>query len=413
MKKKLLFRWGALALGLAGAVTFAYSTATPGRAPAPGAAPDYVLHEWGTFTTVAGSDGVLLPGLEKEEEHLPRFVRAHDGMQNVGPFGRGGKGFFRMRPLANVFVKMETPVVYFYADNSLPFRASVDVGFNGGSISQWFPERSRGETVTEFRRDEKGKVVSGAIDFGEPFHGSIGWDVEVLPRGAGDNGRVFQGGETLNWIYPRMTDSNVVRTADGALEKYLFYRGVGNFELPLVTTADAAGALTLTNRGDDAIPGLLVFDLAGDGARFRVIESLPAGASLSIRVPEIEPVSDWRRPVYGAMREQLAARGLYDKEADGMVQTWWDSYFERGGRRVFWIVPGAEVERVLPLQAEPAPRESVRVLVGRSEVLVPSFEDKLVKAHGTKDWNAYLGDRYSGAYGARAIALKAAGADKG
>ena len=29
--------------------------------------PDFTLHEWGTFTSVSGSDGVLLPGLEREE----------------------------------------------------------------------------------------------------------------------------------------------------------------------------------------------------------------------------------------------------------------------------------------------------------------------------------------------------------
>jgi hypothetical protein len=31
----------------------------------------YDLHEWGTFTTVSGSDGSLLTGLQREEEPLP------------------------------------------------------------------------------------------------------------------------------------------------------------------------------------------------------------------------------------------------------------------------------------------------------------------------------------------------------
>ena len=41
----------------------------------------YELHEWGTFTTVSGSDGVLLTGLEVEEEKLPSFVYSHAGME--------------------------------------------------------------------------------------------------------------------------------------------------------------------------------------------------------------------------------------------------------------------------------------------------------------------------------------------
>ena len=35
----------------------------------------FIVHEWGTFTTLAGSDGILLPGLYHEEEQLPNFVQ--------------------------------------------------------------------------------------------------------------------------------------------------------------------------------------------------------------------------------------------------------------------------------------------------------------------------------------------------
>ncbi len=370
--------------------------------------PDFALHEWGTFTTVAGSDGVLLPGLEREEERLPAFVRAHDGMQNVGPRGGRTKGYLLARPLANVFVKMETPVIYFYSDHESPFRARVEVGFDGGSISQWFPPRSGGETPPPFKRDKKGRVLSGQIDFARHYDGEISWDVEVLPRRDGDMGRVFQGGETLNWIYPRMTDSNLVRTADGSTEKYLFYRGVGKFELPLVTTASAGGTLTLLNRGEDAIPSALVFDYREDGSvRFASLGALGGGESRSVDCDRLAPVEGWRRAVYDALVAQLRAAGLHAKEADGMVQTWWESYFERPGLRVFWVVPEDFTERVLPLSVEPAPRESVRVLVGRSEVLTPGFEDVLAGAFGTKEWKHYAGHRYLGAYAARAKALRA------
>ncbi len=103
----------------------------------------YELHEWGTFTSVSGSDGILLGGLQIEEERLPTFVYALDGMQNTGP--GFSKGFRSQRPLRNVTIKMETPVIYFYSDK--PFHAHVEVGFNGGAISQWYPQRSGGESV--------------------------------------------------------------------------------------------------------------------------------------------------------------------------------------------------------------------------------------------------------------------------
>ena len=93
------------------------------------------MHEWGTFTCVAGSDGVLLSGLEVEEHALPPFVYSHAG------FAPADKGW--SHPVHGVTVKMETPVLYFYSDQARSVR--VDVGFRGGSISQWYPQRTGGE----------------------------------------------------------------------------------------------------------------------------------------------------------------------------------------------------------------------------------------------------------------------------
>ena len=185
--------------------------------------PDFTLHEWGTFTSVSGSDGVLLPGLEQEEERLPGFVHQHDGMP------RRGKGY--ARPLHNVTVKMETPVIYFYTKQA--FKARVQVGFNGGSISQWFPERSGGETPPAAPLLSMFGTTGGDIDFAKNYQGGIEWNVQVQPPSLDDNAAIFKPGETLTWIYPQQTDSALVRTADGAAEKFLFYRGVGNFALPV------------------------------------------------------------------------------------------------------------------------------------------------------------------------------------
>ena len=71
----------------------------------------FVVHEWGTFTTLEGSDGKFLSGLYHEEEKLPSFVQ-HEGEE----YNNGlNKGFYECK---NVTVKMETPVLYFYSDTS-------------------------------------------------------------------------------------------------------------------------------------------------------------------------------------------------------------------------------------------------------------------------------------------------------
>jgi hypothetical protein len=368
---------------------------------------DYTLHEWGTFTSVSGSDGVLLAGLQREEEGLPRFVESHAGMENRG--GENHRWYSKgwSRPLSGVTIKMETPVIYFYTKQA--FEAQVRVGFRGGSISQWYPQRSGGE-VPPKPTMEFLQTVGGDIDFAKaPYEGSIAWDVKVTPAGEDAGGLVFKGGETMNWITPRQTDSALVSTANGDVEKYLFYRGVGNFTLPVVFTMRDNDTLAIENRGDEAIPGGIIFEALPDGtARFTPLCRISAGDRTSAKLTEFPATNDWKRAVYEELAGQLVAAGLYRKEADAMIQTWWQSYFARPGLRVFWIVPDGKTNAILPLNVTPAPAATVRVLVGRSEVLKPDFERQIVEAFaGKPEDNRLAADRFGLAYAERAKVLSA------
>src|SRR2546430_17487457 len=60
-----------------------------------------VVHEWGTFLSVQGADGVTLGGMVDSEESLPTFLRERD----LGGYSR-----------AKMYTKMETTVTYFYTD---------------------------------------------------------------------------------------------------------------------------------------------------------------------------------------------------------------------------------------------------------------------------------------------------------
>ena len=376
---------------------------------------DYVVHEWGTFTSVSGSDGVRLPGVQHEEETLPSFVREMDGLCRY--MEDCGKGYGR--PLHNVTVKLETPVLYFYSDTAR--HASVSVGFKGGSISQWYPQRSGGETPPELKRDDNGNIVSGGIDFAQGYHGAIRWDVDVLPPGAYSPATVLDGDETPAWIYPRLTDSNLVTTGDGRHEKYLFYRGVGNFDLPMTFQMPDDGTLRIRNTGTDRVPFLLVYDrpepryhddgtIATDEARFLAIPGLDVGADSEVHMRDLERPAHFQMPVLASLQGALKSAGLYQKEADAMIQTWWRSYFKTPGRRVFWVVPRAFTDQTLPLTLEPTPKSVVRVMVGRAELLTPSFERQLLEeyrdAESKSDFHAW--DRFGPAYAARMEALEAA-----
>ncbi|MGA8026992.1 MAG: hypothetical protein WB992_07590, partial [Bryobacteraceae bacterium] len=76
--------------------------------------------------------------------------------------------------------------------------------------------------------------------------------------------------------------------------------------------------------------------------------------------------------------------GLYQKEALAMVETWQDSWFEEG-TRVFYIVPRPMVDSVLPLTISPEPAATVRVFVGRIELLSPWLEQSLETALAAGD----------------------------
>ena len=107
----------------------------------------------------------------------------------------------------------------------------------------------------------------------------------------------------------------------------------------------------------------------------------------------------------------LMEAGLYRKEADAMMQTWWTSYFETSGLRVFWIMPRAMVDEILPLKVSPAPKDTVRVIIGRSEILRPFFERRLVSdfaaVNGREKGNRWASDRFFPAYSARVKQLNA------
>lgn len=377
------------------------------------AAPVYQLHEWGTFTTVSGSDGVLLSGLEREEEQLPGFVESHDGFENsthpnMNNFARiaklhgtsgyaepGQKGLAN-RPLAGVTVKMETPVLYFHSPEA--FRAKVNIGFEGGTISQWYPERTKGDTPPEPAPPadpEKNPTPFKAwlLDFNQPYHGSIEWNVDVLSPTDSTRQLLFKPGDTLGWVRARVPEANVVRTASGQTEGYLFYRGLGHFDPGLKTTVDADEVLHLRNQTGGAIPYLIAFERLEDGS-LRWSERRDAlAAEGSIDLPEssfkTEP-KGFPETVYKAVHSGLAGCGLTDAEAHAMVQTWWHSCFESRGLRVFWVLPRDKTDQLLPLEVSPAPNQLVRVLVGRSEVLRPRDEKEWLRLARLTGNEAYV-----------------------
>src|SRR5438309_4869124 len=88
----------------------------------PAAASRFVVHEWGTFTSVAGESGVAVDwSTLGGPTDLPPFVYTPErvGLRHSArlfqDYGKGGRHL----------VRMETPVLYFYSDKEREVSARV------------------------------------------------------------------------------------------------------------------------------------------------------------------------------------------------------------------------------------------------------------------------------------------------
>lgn len=340
------------------------------------------VHEWGTFTTLHGSTGATLSGLYFEEEQLPAFVYHFPGFSPDPAIATTG-----YMPCNNVTVKMETPVLYFYS--SVEKTVQVHVDFPQGAISQWYPNRSGGEAMPK----------GSSVDFNDPERtGSIEWKATVLSPNTTE--KLTQPSSTPKWEAPRQTNSNLVKNEQGEVEKYLFYRGLANFSLPVTVSFNSQGLLAITNSSNLDIPYIYVYDHSDmDSVSVWASGPLPAGGKKIISRPQKYYYQDNTVPEYYDFLVALKVAGLNQAEALALLHTWDAGYFQTTGFKVFWIVPRKMTDAILPLSISPAPDALERVLVGKTEILIPAFEQQLVKyykANGNLD--QWASDRYRLAY---------------
>jgi hypothetical protein len=343
------------------------------------------VHEWGTFTSMQGSDGVTLEGLHHEEEGLPAFVYSRSEVRDCPLRRVGWKGL--EVPVAHVTEKMETPVTYFYLDAPFeqPFPLTVRVGFEKGLLTQWYP-------VVDTLGPAEGPAGAGALDMRKVERSFLEWDIELLKRGTGLDA-IPAVAKDDPWACARLPESNVVRTTpreaprQGPVEseKFLFYRGLGTFTLPVRAETLGDGAVRIRNDGDEPLRHVFLVNVGPSNAAIDYAPLVPAKSEVSIEAP-----LERKRTTYSVdgmiavlrprLEKALVDCGLFPKEAEAMTRTWEKSYFRTEGLRVLYVVPEKTVNEVLPLTITPAPKKVVRVLVGRLECIEPEVEKEVAGA---------------------------------
>jgi len=328
------------------------SAASDTSAPASDPASGLIVHEWGTFTSVQDAAGKSHPGLHHEDEELPAWVYRRDP---------GPNAYFEILP-EEPLQQLETPVVYFHAPEAVDVRVEVD--FPEGIISQWFPAATS-YTPELFAM----RAIAG---------GFMRWDVTVDPDI--DAADFLDVDPQEIWAPSRNVRSTPVRYANPAggdeLEQFIFYRGLGQFDLPVRVTAPNDTQVVVKNDSDDDLAALVLLRSTGDTGAVSVLGGLSAGASLKAAVPGVfEPWPVFVDKAHAALKEAIMTTGLYDDETEAMVDTWTRSWFGNPGLRVLYLVPRAWTDRLLPMRVTPAPKELVRTLVGRIEVLTPAMQE--------------------------------------
>jgi hypothetical protein len=166
-------------------------------------------------------------------------------------------------------------------------------------------------------------------------------------------------------------------------EKFIFYRGVGNFATPLRVTMTSASTVTLENTGVEPLASLFVLGLENRAGKYVHMDRLPPGEKRTVEINwqnQSERLEKLSQTLGDQVARSLVTEGLYDREAKAMVNTWKDSWFAEDGLRVLYILPRAWTDRTLPLTITPAPRDVVRVMVGRAEVITTAVKERLSNA---------------------------------
>jgi hypothetical protein len=159
-------------------------------------------------------------------------------------------------------------------------------------------------------------------------------------------------------------------------EKFLFYRGIGNFSLPISVQALGGGQFDVRNSGPDPIRSLFLVTAEGKELRFAFADQLAAGGKMTmVQSTKTSTMDD----LANAVVQALVADRLYEKEARAMVNTWRNSWFGEHGTRLFYLVPQRLTDELLPLTISPQPDETVRVLVGRYEIMSPEDETRVMR----------------------------------
>ena len=335
----------------------------------------WTIHEWGTFTSLQDESGNAIGGINTDDEPVPDFVHQLDYLallrtSEVPPT------FFKGAPSCHpdVTMRLETPVIYFHAPKSEILQtADVSVKFHGGLLTEFYPDAMA---------TAPGLDTNGWFRFG-PIHSDTDSKLEWSGLNIG-HGSPKRETSAHVWTSPRAVRASTVQATNGESEKFLFYRGIGHIDAPLKVSRED-GRFVFRSQLENVpvdrpltIQSVWLVDIRRDGTiAFRPLPPLEINPDptkiLTTTAANFDAgdfSTDNLEKLMSSLKASLMAEGLFDDEAQALLNTWEVSYFKSAGLRVFFMVPREWTDYYLPLQIS-LPADITRVMVGRIELVTP------------------------------------------
>ena len=178
------------------------------------------------------------------------------------------------------------------------------------------------------------EMGEGPLDLSGVTRSFLSWEIDLIPRDQPAPDTIYPVAEDDPWGYAREVDAAVVQTVPRSrlsnrlgpteAEDYIFYRGLGTFELPLTVRAGADGEGALVNAGPDALPAVFVLEIRGAEGRFAPLGALGGEDAVDYDLGErpLREKGEVVAALKAAVRAALVDEGLYADEAEAMVKTW-------------------------------------------------------------------------------------------
>jgi hypothetical protein len=271
-------------------------------------------------------------------------------------------------------MRLETPVIYFHAPKSEILQtADVSVKFHGGLLTEFYPDAMA---------TAPGLDTNGWFRFG-PIHSDTDSKLEWSGLNIG-HGSPKRETSAHVWTSPRAVRASTVQATNGESEKFLFYRGIGHIDAPLKVSRED-GRFVFRSQLENVpvdrpltIQSVWLVDIRRDGTiAFRPLPPLEINPDptkiLTTTAANFDAgdfSADNLEKLKSSLKASLMAEGLFDDEAQALLNTWEVSYFKSAGLRVFFMVPREWTDYYLPLQIS-LPADITRVMVGRIELVTP------------------------------------------